>query len=119
MSRPPGRVPTRDSVSAGIGGLAPALAELRRSRALTGAEQALATGIVARLCAGVPGRAEPSLYVGLGGDVTALRLLAPGRSSTGRTSGGPSQPGCAPSTPVHRSDRTVRHGPDHGGVRPG
>ena len=69
----------RDSVYAGIGGLAPVLAELGRSRALTGAERALAAGIVARLCAQAPARAEPSLYVGLGGDVTALRLLAPGR----------------------------------------
>src|SRR5215472_6032114 len=68
----------RDSVYAGIGGLALVLAELGQSRALTGAEQALAAGIVARLRAGVPGRVEPSLYVGLGGDVTALRLLAPG-----------------------------------------
>jgi hypothetical protein len=75
---PAGPGPDRDSVYAGIGGLAPVLAELRRSRALTEAEQALAAGIVARLCAGVPGRAEPSLYVGLGGDVTALRLLDPG-----------------------------------------
>ena len=54
------------------------LAEISQCRALTGAEQALAAGIVARLGAVVPGRAEPSLYDGLGGDVTALRLLAPG-----------------------------------------
>src|SRR5215467_7637943 len=75
---PAGPSADRDSLYAGIGGLAPVLAELRRSRALTGAEQALAAGIVARLCAGLPARAEPSLYDGLGGDVTALRLLAPG-----------------------------------------
>ena len=75
---PAGPGADRDSVYAGIGGLAPVLAELRRSRALTGAEQALAAGIVTRLCALVPDRAEPSLYDGLGGDVTALRLLAPG-----------------------------------------
>jgi hypothetical protein len=68
----------RDSVYAGIGGLAPVLAELGQHRALTGAEQALADGIVARLRAGVPGRTEPSLYDGLGGDATALKLLAPG-----------------------------------------
>jgi hypothetical protein len=68
----------RDSVYAGIGGLAPVLAEIGQYRALTDTEQALATGIVARLCAGVPDRTEPSLYEGLGGDVTALRLLAPG-----------------------------------------
>ena len=29
-------------------------------------------------CAAAPTRTEPSLYFGLGGDVTALRLLAPG-----------------------------------------
>ena len=69
----------RDSVYAGIGGLAPVLAEIGQYRPLSGAEQALAAGIVARLGATVPARAEPSLYDGLGGDVTALRLLAPGR----------------------------------------
>jgi hypothetical protein len=68
----------RDSVYAGIGGLAPVLAEIGQHRALTGAEQALADGIVARLRAVVPARTEPSLYDGLGGDVTALKLLAPG-----------------------------------------
>ncbi len=41
-------------------------------------EQALAARIVARLCAVAPTRAEPSLYHGLAGDVTALKLLAPG-----------------------------------------
>ena len=63
---------------AGIGGLAPVLAELGQYRTLTGAEQALAAVIVARLGAVVPARAEPSLYDGLGGDVTALKLLAAG-----------------------------------------
>ena len=75
---PAGPGADRDSVYAGIGGLAPVLAEIGRCRALTGAEQVLAAGIVARLCAGMPARAEPSLYGGLAGDVTALRLLAPG-----------------------------------------
>jgi hypothetical protein len=68
----------RDSVYAGIGGLAPVLAEIGQYRALTGAEKALVTGIVARLGAMVPARTESSLYVGLAGDVTALKLLAPG-----------------------------------------
>jgi hypothetical protein len=76
--RPAGPGANRDSVYAGIGGLAPVLAELGQYRALTGAEQALAAGIAARLCTGVPARTEPSLYEGLGGDVMALRLLAPG-----------------------------------------
>jgi hypothetical protein len=74
---PAGPAGDRDSVYAGIGGLAPVLAEIRLCRTLTGAEQALAAGIVARLRAGVPARVEPSLYDGLGGDATALRLLAP------------------------------------------
>src|SRR5215470_14127772 len=64
---PAGPSADRDSLYAGIGGLALVLAELGQFRALTGAEQALAARIVARLRAGVPG-----------GDVTALRLLAPG-----------------------------------------
>src|SRR5581483_5844984 len=34
---------------------------------------------VARLCSGVPARAEASLYDGLAGDAMALRMLAPGR----------------------------------------
>ena len=68
----------RDSLYAGIGGLAPVLAEIGRYRALTGVEQALVAGIAARLCAVAPTRAEPSLYDGLAGDVTALKLLVPG-----------------------------------------
>ncbi len=69
----------RDSLYAGIAGLAPVLAEIGQHRAVSDAEQALATGIVARLSALAPIRTEPSLYSGLAGDVTALRLLAPGR----------------------------------------
>src|SRR5215469_2428083 len=76
---PAGPAADRDSVYAGIGGLAPVLAELGQYRALTGAEQALAGAIVARLRAGVPARTEPSLYDGLAGDATALKLLAPGK----------------------------------------
>lgn len=76
---PPARPgPDRDSLYAGIAGLAPVLAEIRQYRALTGAEQALAARLVARLLAMVPTRTEPSLYDGLAGDVTALKLLAPG-----------------------------------------
>ena len=75
---PAGPGADRDSVYAGIGGLAPVLAEIGQYRALTGAEEALAAGIVARLGAMVPARTEPSLYDGLAGDVTALKLLAPG-----------------------------------------
>ena len=68
----------RDSLYAGIGGLAPVLAQVSQCRALSNAEQALAAGIAARLCATAGARADASLYIGLGGDVTALKLLAPG-----------------------------------------
>jgi hypothetical protein len=68
----------RDSVYAGIGGLPLLLAEISQSRALSEAEQALAAGIADRLSATAPSRADPSLYTGLGGDVTALKLLVPG-----------------------------------------
>ena len=68
----------RDSLYAGIAGLAPVLAEIGRSRALSEPEQALAAGIVARLTAMAAERVEPSLYDGLAGDAMALRLLAPG-----------------------------------------
>ena len=78
MGRRPAPDVDRDSVYAGIGGLPLVLAEIRQSRALSGAEQALAAGIAARLSATAPFRADPSLYTGLGGDVTALKLLAPG-----------------------------------------
>jgi hypothetical protein len=70
--------PDRDSLYAGIAGLAPVLAEIGRYRALTGTERALADGIVARLTALVPGTVEACLYDGLAGYATALRLLAPG-----------------------------------------
>ena len=76
--RPAGPGADRDSLYAGIGGLAPVLAEIGQYRALTSVEQALAAAIVARLCAVAPTRAEPSLYDGLAGDVIALKLLAPG-----------------------------------------
>ena len=68
----------RDSLYAGIGGLALVLAEISQCRALSNAEQALAAGIAARLSATAGARADASLYLGLGGDVTALKLLAPG-----------------------------------------
>src|SRR3954464_3598322 len=73
-----GPTDARDSLYDGIAGLAPVLAEIRETRALKEAEQSLATAIVARLSAIAAARDEPSLYDGLGGDVTALRLLAPG-----------------------------------------
>ena len=68
----------RDSLYAGIAGLAPVLAEIGQYRRLRDAEQPLAAGVVARLCAEASVRTEPSLYDGLAGDVAALKLLAPG-----------------------------------------
>ena len=69
----------RDGLYSGIAGLAPVLAEIAAYRALTGAEQDLASRVVARLATEAAVRTEPSLYDGLAGDATALRLLAPGR----------------------------------------
>jgi hypothetical protein len=76
---PPQPADDRDSLYAGIAGLAPVLAEIGCHRELAGAETALAAGIVDRLARQAAGRVEGSLYDGLAGDVTALRLLAPGR----------------------------------------
>ncbi len=69
----------RDSIYAGIAGLAPVLAEIRVHRELNSAEAALAAGITDRLGTVSAVRVDASLYEGLAGDVTALRLLAPGR----------------------------------------
>ncbi|MFF8401514.1 lanthionine synthetase LanC family protein [Streptomyces sp. NPDC014846] len=70
--------PDRDTLYAGIAGLAPVLAEIARYREMTASERSLADGIVSRLSAQAAQRAEPSLYDGLAGDAMALRLLAPG-----------------------------------------
>lgn len=69
----------RDCLYAGIAGLAPVLAEVAISRPLTDTERRLAVGITERLSAQAATRAEASLYDGLAGDVTALRMLAPVR----------------------------------------
>jgi lantibiotic modifying enzyme len=68
----------RDSLYAGIAGLAPVLAEIALYRGHNDLEQVLATRIVARLRAQASLRLEPSLYDGLAGDAMALKLLAPG-----------------------------------------
>ncbi len=68
----------RDSLYAGIAGLAPLLAEVALGRAQTAAEQDLGRRVAARLSAQATARREPSLYDGLAGDAMALRLLAPG-----------------------------------------
>jgi hypothetical protein len=76
---PPRPADDRDSLYAGIAGLAPVLAEIGRYREFVGAEAALAAGIVDRLARQAAVGVEASLYDGLAGDVTALRMLAPGR----------------------------------------
>jgi lantibiotic modifying enzyme len=71
----------RDSLYDGIAGLAPVLAEVAAYRPLRDPELALVDAVVERLTAQAAVRTEASLYNGLAGDVTALRLLAPGRES--------------------------------------
>ena len=68
----------RDSLYAGIAGLAPVLAEIELYRPLDREERGLAGRVVARLAAMAPKRVEPSLFDGLAGDVMAQRLLCPG-----------------------------------------
>ncbi|MEV4534501.1 lanthionine synthetase LanC family protein [Asanoa sp. NPDC049518] len=75
---PPKPAGDRDSLYAGIAGLASVLAELSRHRALDDAETALVAGVVDRL-GGLSDSSDPSLYDGLAGYVMALRLLAPGQ----------------------------------------
>jgi hypothetical protein len=71
----------RDSLYAGVAGLAPVLAEIAEARPWTDAEHRLRDGVVDRLCAMVGSRSEPSLYDGLAGDATALRMLSPNAAS--------------------------------------
>ena len=71
----------RDTLYAGIAGLAPVLAEITRYRKLEERERTLAAGIVNRLSARAQERTEPSLYDGLAGDAMALKLLSPGAES--------------------------------------
>jgi hypothetical protein len=67
----------RDCLYAGIAGLAPVLAEIAQTRPLTGTERQLAARTAERLSAMAATRTEASLYDGLAGDATALRMLAP------------------------------------------
>ncbi|WP_433689183.1 lanthionine synthetase LanC family protein [Micromonospora carbonacea] len=76
---PAGPADDRDSLYAGIAGLAPVLAEIGQHRPLTDVERSLAAGITDRLSTMAAVRVEPSFCDGLAGDVVALRLLAPGR----------------------------------------
>ncbi|GAA2599805.1 hypothetical protein GCM10010399_33240 [Dactylosporangium fulvum] len=71
----------RDSLYAGLAGLAPLFAEIAAGRELTADERGLAGRVVERLAAQARTRGEASLYDGLAGDATALRLLAPGREA--------------------------------------
>jgi hypothetical protein len=75
---PDGPGPDRDSLYAGIAGLGPVLAEIRCARPWTATEQGLAEAVSSRLRTQAVTRVEPSLYLGLAGELTALRLLSPG-----------------------------------------
>ena len=65
----------RDSLYQGVGAFALLFAEIRLTRPLTAAEEDLAAAVRRRLVASAPRHTDPSLYFGLAGDVTALRLL--------------------------------------------
>ena len=65
----------RDSFYDGIGGLAPALLEIRASRPWTARESELAQAIVDRLTVACQVTAESCLYLGVAGHLTALTLL--------------------------------------------
>jgi hypothetical protein len=67
----------RDSLYAGIAGLVPVLAEIAEYRGLNEVEKGLAARITERLATTASTRLEPSLYDGLAGDATALRMLSP------------------------------------------
>ena len=68
----------RDCLYAGIAGLAPVLAEIALYREPREDEHDLARRVAARLSAMATLRTEASLYDGLAGDATALRMLDPG-----------------------------------------
>lgn len=74
---PVGPPADRDSLYAGIAGLAPVLVEIAEARPWSDAEHRLRAGIVERLSVMVATRSEPSLYDGLAGYATALRMLSP------------------------------------------
>ena len=65
----------RDSLYQGVGGFAPLFAEIRLTRRLRAEEEILAEAVRRRLVEHASDHADPSLYFGLAGDVTALRLL--------------------------------------------
>ncbi|HTE73741.1 MAG TPA: lanthionine synthetase LanC family protein [Actinomycetes bacterium] len=65
----------RDSLYQGVGAFALLFAEIRLTRPLTAGEEDLAEAVRRRLLDHAPQHTDPSLYFGLAGDVTALRLL--------------------------------------------
>ena len=65
----------RDCLYNGIGGVALALAEVRLSRDWSDEERAVAEAVRRRLVARARDQVDPTLYFGLAGDVTALRML--------------------------------------------
>jgi hypothetical protein len=72
---PPPVPEERDCLYRGIGGIALALAEVRLGRDLSDEERAVAEAVRGRLVACAPDQVDPTLYFGLAGDVTALRLI--------------------------------------------
>jgi len=65
----------RDGMHSGIGGLPPALAELRLARDLTAEEERLADGIATRIASVVAHTTDPSYFMGLTSHAGALGLL--------------------------------------------
>jgi len=65
----------RDSLYQGVGAFALLFAETRLTRPLTAQEEDLVEAVRRRLVEHAPEHTDPSLYFGLAGDMTALRLL--------------------------------------------
>ncbi|HET9946060.1 MAG TPA: lanthionine synthetase LanC family protein, partial [Actinomycetes bacterium] len=65
----------RDSLYQGVGAFALLFAEIRQTRPLSAEEEDLAEAVRRRLVDHAAEHTDPSLYFGLAGDVTALRLL--------------------------------------------
>src|SRR5829696_1956333 len=73
----------RDCLYRGVGGVALALSEVRLSRQLSDEEQAVAEAVRSRLVRCAATQVDPTLYFGMAGDLTALRLLGTGNDVAG------------------------------------
>ena len=65
----------RDSLYQGVGGFALLFAEIRLTRRLSAEEEVLAEAVRRRLVEHAADHVDPSLYFGLAGDATALKVL--------------------------------------------